>query len=175
MEAHPETLTRILRPGFESILGKEIAAVQGERLGTLAGLRGDFEGVDIDPQRDRLECDQLAVEADVLGAEGLPGEVDRLAQVAGCGLRIQRRPQRVHQLLAVKTPAGCQGQQLDQGSSAVPTPRLIRDRSAIQPDVEPAKDRDPDVVGHPAATSTGILAHAGVREQPGNGSGTGNP
>jgi hypothetical protein len=30
-------------------------------------------------------------------------------------------------------------------------------------------------VGHPAATSIGILAHPGAREQPGNGQGTGHP
>ena len=68
-----------------------------------------------------------------------------LVQVVGGGRRVELRPERVHQLLAMQPMARGEGEELDQLAPLAQAPRRRGDRLAVARGGEPAEQLDRDV------------------------------
>jgi hypothetical protein len=147
-EAGVELIAPLHGPGLEPVLGQQVTAVQLDRRPEVAGLGGQLEGVDVDPEVGRLQAQHLVAQGQVLGGQRPAGEVDGLAEVGGGRLGGQVGPEHVHQLLAVQPlPAG-QGQELDQRLGLVPAPGLLGHRRPVDRGPEASEEPDPELGTH---------------------------
>jgi hypothetical protein len=80
------------------------------------------------------------------GSEDAPGSVQGRAQIVGCGLRFEVRPQQIHQLLAVEPVLRSQCQQLDDRDRLAPPPRGILYLARPNADAELSQELDAQIL-----------------------------
>jgi hypothetical protein len=138
------------RPLLVAIIGQEPFPVEVDRAGVLVGIAGasravdrGTERIDVNPQTFGRKTKEIPDGRDhprpVFRIERPARLVHGLAQIRGRSPRIELRPQRVHELLAMKPMSRRQREQLQNSGRLPPPPYLVRNDMAPNRDAEAAE------------------------------------